>query len=422
MRRRRTRRKTGAAMVLLALGLTACGGGGFSDGGSGGGRDKTLRVLVNITPNLTQEFWNDLVEPFEKAHDGVNVKIEAPTGTGVADTLQQQLAAGDAPDIVETLVADETLAPKMLDLTDRTWVADTPLAKEAMLDGKAYTVGVGEQAQSLVFYNKEAFAEAGITRPPSTLDELTAAMGKLKKAGRLPLRTAGDFVTGLQLLQLANPSLAQSRPGWYGQVRDEKLTVGQVMLPYLRLYKTWLDRGYLDKNALGLKYADAETDFLAGRSAMYVMGSWFTAAEAEADKDFEVGVFPAPVAKGQRHPGPQGTTMSMPYMILKDSGQRKLALELVKWLVTDKKAVDTQLRQDGNFRRGSERTFSTLEREVQKILDEAPESVAQGEGYGEDTLPRGFNAAWNTAVQSLYTGRSPDDAAKAVDRWVRDRS
>ncbi|MFI1337710.1 ABC transporter substrate-binding protein [Streptomyces sp. NPDC020845] len=424
MLRRRTRRKTGAAMVLLALGLTACGGGGFSDGGSGGdgGRDKTLRVLVNITPNLTQEFWNNLVEPFEKAHQGVNVKIEAPTGTGVADTLQQQLAAGDAPDIVETLVVDETLAPKMLDLTDQPWVADTPLAKEAMLDGKAYTVGVGEQAQSLVFYNKEAFAEAGITRPPRTLDELTEAMGKLKKAGRLPLRTAGDFVTGLQLLQLSDPSLAQSRPGWYGQVRDEKLTVGEVMLPYLRLYKTWLERGYLDKNALGLKYADAETDFLSGKSAMYVMGSWFTAAEAKADKDFEVGVFPAPVEEGQRHPGPQGATMSMPYMILKDSGRRELALELVKWLVTDEKAVDSQLRQDGNFRRGSERTFSPLEREIQKILDEAPASVAQGEGYGENTLPRGFNAAWNTAVQSLYTGRSPDDAAKAVDRWVRDRS
>ncbi|MGO4428033.1 extracellular solute-binding protein, partial [Streptomyces sp. MCAF7] len=193
------------------------------------------------------------------------------------------------------------------------------------------------------------------------------------------------FVTGLQLLQLSNPSLAQSRPGWYGQVRDEKLTVGEVMIPYLRLYKTWLERGYLDKNALGLKYADAETDFLSGKSAMYVMGSWFTAAEAKAaDKGFEVGVFPAPVDEGQRHPGPQGATMSMPYMILKDSGRRELALELVKWLVTDEKAVDTQLRQDGNFRRGSERTFSPLEGEIQKILDEAPASVAQGEGYGPE--------------------------------------
>ncbi|GAB2964497.1 ABC transporter substrate-binding protein [Streptomyces pseudoechinosporeus] len=421
MRQRRTGKAWASIAAVLALGLTtACGSGGFSDGAAGeDGDGGTVRMLVNITPNLTQEFWNDLVEPFEKAHKGVDVKIEAPSGKGVADTLQQQLAAGDAPDVVETLMVDTALAPKMLELTDQPWVKNTPLVEEAALDGKIYTVGVGEQAQSLVFYNKEAFSKAGIDELPKTLDELTEAMGKLKKAGYLPLQTSGEFVTGLQLLQLSVPSLNQRHPDWHADVKAGKRTAGEAMLPYLELYDSWLERGYLDKNALGLKNADGETSFLTGKSAMYVMGSWFTASAAAADPGFEVGVFPAPVEEGQDSPGPQGATMAAPYMVLKDGKQRDLALELVEWLVTDKDAIARQLQQDGNFRRDVERKFTPLEEQVQQILQNALAGVPQGEGYGDSTLPRGFNAAWNTEVQGLYTGRSPKQVADAVDRWVK---
>jgi ABC-type glycerol-3-phosphate transport system substrate-binding protein len=413
-----------AVGALLSLALAACGGGGgFSGGNTSDGGDKgTVRMLVNITPNLTQSYWTGLVKPFERAHPGVHVKIEAPTGKSVADTLPQQLAAGNAPDVVEQLTADPTRASQLLDLTDQPWAKDTPLVRQAAVGGRIYTVGVGEQAQSLIFYNKTAFAKAGIQQPPKTLDELTQAMGRLKAAGYLPLQTAGDFVTGLQLLQLADPSLAQSHPQWYQDIKAGRLKVGESLLPHLRLYKSWIAQGYVDKNAMGLKYPDSQTRFFAGKAAMYIMGSWFTAAESAAKKDFEVGVFPAPVQAGQRSPGPQGATMAAPYMILKSAKHRALALKLVQWLVTDKSAVTSQLQQDGNFRPGFDRRFTPLERQVQQILDAAPATVPQGEGYGDNTLPNGFNDAWNTQVQGLYVGRSPEKVAAAVDQWVASRS
>ena len=411
------------ALGCLLL-LTGCGGGGFagdSQAKQGEGGQITVRMLVNITPNLTQAYWDGLVKPFEQANPGVDVKVEAPTGKGVADTLPQQLAAGNAPDVVETLTVDETLSKQMLDLTDQPWTKDTPLVKEASLGGKIYTVGVGVQAQSLVFYNKSAFDKAGIDKPPATLDEFDAAMGKLKAAGWLPLQTGGEFLTGLQLLQFSGPSRAQLHPTWQQDVKAGKLKAGESLLPYLERYRTWIDKGYVDKNALGTKYADAETAFLSGKSAMYVMGSWFTAAEAKATKDFEVGVFPAPVDKGQAYPGPQGATMAAPYMILKSTPNKDAALKLVRWLVTDQAAVKSQLKQDGNFRAGVEREFTPLEKQVQQILDSAPAGVPQGEGYGDATLPKGFNAAWNTEVQGLYVGKSPKEVAEGVDRWLAGR-
>lgn len=417
MRPARTLGVVGSAL-LLSVAVAGCGGG-FTDEGSAGGDTGEIRMLVNITPNLTQDFWENLVKPFEQANKGVDVKIEAPSGTGVSDTLQSELAAGDPPDVVETLMADPSLAPQLVDLSNESWVKDTPLVDQARIDGKVYNVGVGEQAQSLVFYNKTAFEKAGITTPPSTLDDMTEAMGRLKAAGYLPLQTSGDFATGLQLLQLTDPALAGEYPdGWHKAVNDGKTTVGRSMLPYLKLYQSWIDQGFVDKNALGLKYPDAETAFLTGKAGMFVMGSWFTASEAKARKDFEVGVFPAPVAKGQQAPGAQGATMAAPYMIMKSTEHRSLATKLVQWLVSDKQAVTAQLKQDGNFRTGVDREFTPLEKDVQKILDDAPGKVAQGEGYGDATLPRGFNTAWNTEVQGLYIGHTPEQVADAVDQWV----
>ncbi|TCN38295.1 multiple sugar transport system substrate-binding protein/raffinose/stachyose/melibiose transport system substrate-binding protein [Kribbella orskensis] len=420
---RSVRRGLGVVLgAAILVGAAACGGGGFEGEGSSGGSTGSVRMLVNITPNLTKGYWEELVKPFEQANPGVDVKIEAPTGQGVKDSLPQLLAAGNAPDVVETLMADKTLAPQMLDLTDQAWTKDTPLAQEAALDGKVYTVGVGQQAQSLVFYNKAAFAKAGISAPPKTLDELTAAMGKLKAAGYLPLQTAGDYVTGLQLLQLSDPTIASAHPDWYQKVQRKELTVGKTMLPLLQRYESWIKSGYVDKNALGLDDVNAQTSFLSGKSAMYIMGSWFVRTAEAAKPAFDLGVFPAPTDGGQAHPGPQGVTMAAPYMVLKSTEQRDLSLKLVQFLVTDKTAVQSQLSQDGNFRKGFTDGLSPLGRQVQTILDDAPKHVAQGEGYGANTLPQGFNSEWNKAVQSLYVGKSAQDVATRIDGWMGSKS
>ncbi|WP_328519148.1 ABC transporter substrate-binding protein [Kribbella sp. NBC_00359] len=410
------------AAVAILVGAAGCGGGGFSDEGSAGAGTGEVRMLVNITPNLTKGYWEGLVKPFEDANPGVDVKVEAPTGSGVKDTLPQLLAAGNAPDVVETLMADKVLAPQMLDLTDQTWTKDTPLVQQAALDGKVYTVGVGQQAQSLVFYNKDAFTKAGISAPPEDLDELTAAMGKLKAAGYLPLQTAGDYVTGLQLLQLSDPSIATKHPDWFQQVKAKQLTVGQSMLPLLQRYESWIKNGYIDKNALGLKDVTAQTNFLSGKAGMYIMGSWFVRSAESAKPSFDLGVFAAPTETGQAYPGPQGVTMAAPYMVLKSTKQRDLSVKLVQWLVTDRGAVQSQLAQDGNFRKGFTDKLTPLGRQVQDILDQAPQQVAQGEGYGANTLPQGFNGEWNKAVQSLYTGKSAPDVAKRIDSWMGSKS
>jgi multiple sugar transport system substrate-binding protein/raffinose/stachyose/melibiose transport system substrate-binding protein len=408
----------GAAMALPLMLVSACGGGAASSGES-----DEVRMLVNLTDNLTKEYWNGLVKPFED-ETGIDVQIEGPSGTNVSETFTSQLAAGTGPDVIQSIFPDDQIAPELLDLTGESWVEDTPMVDTYALDGKNLVVGVGSQAQSLVFYNKTAFEEAGIGSTPQTWDEFTEALGKLAAAGYTPLQTAGQWETGLQLQQLWHPTLNTEHPQWQTAVSEGELTLGEVFEPMFVRYSEWLDEGYINKSDVGLDPTIADANFIEGKVGMYPLGSWLVASIDKAGElPFEVGVFSPPVEEGMPYPGPQGATMADPYMVYAGSEQTENALKLVEYLVTDEAAIESQLKADGVFRAGSDAQESQVGKEVQAIIDEAPALVAVGEGAGDIRLPVvGLNDKFTEIVQSLYTGTSPEDAAKNLDAWAEQNS
>ncbi|WP_114558388.1 ABC transporter substrate-binding protein [Desertihabitans aurantiacus] len=412
-----TRRGTGvvgAALVASLLAVSACGSGPDSASGS-----NEVRMLVNLTDNLTQEYWNELVQPFEE-QTGIDVRIEGPTGTNVSETFSSQLAAGTGPDVIQSIFPDEQIAPELVDLTGETWVADTPMVDTYAMEGKHLVAGIGSQAQSLVYYNKTAFEEAGIEATPQTWEEFSDALAKLADAGYTPLQTAGQWQTGLQLQQLSHPTVNTLHPRWQSAVSAGELTLGQVFQPMFERYATWIEAGYVQQSDVGLDPSTADANFIGGKVGMYPLGSWLVASIDNAGElPFEVGVFSPPVEEGMSYPGPQGATMASPYMVYAGSERTDNALQLVKYLVTDQAAIESQLVQDGVFRTGTAVQTSPVGQEIQQIVDEAPELVAVGEGAGDTRLPVvGLNDKFTEITQSLYTGTSPADAAAELDAWA----
>lgn len=383
---------------------------GCSTSGEGGG-EAELRILANITPVLTKEYYEDLVQPWVDKHPGVTVTIEVPSAENVQATLQQELASGDVPDIVASNL-DPVVAPQMLAYPEDEWVLDTPLAEENELDGKIWQVATGAQIQSLVFYNKDAFAAAGIAEPPASVEEFTEALRALKVADYLPLQTAGEWVTGAQFAMMANPDLLGSGD-FYHEVTDGRTTfTDSAYADYLGEYSTWISDGLVDPDALGLKYQDSIDGFTSGAAATYVMGNWVVPSIDESVSDFEVGVFPMPSLTGE--PAAQMGGPAQPYSILQDSDNRDLALDLVEYLVTDEAAVTASLASEGNYRQGYSYDGSPLNKEVGAILDAAPGVVIGTAGPG---VPPGFGDELNKQIQSLYIGTSPADATAALDSW-----
>ncbi|MGW2181873.1 ABC transporter substrate-binding protein [Streptomyces sp. NPDC001732] len=403
-----------AVAPLVMASAVACGGGSGDDAGG-----TTLRVIVNISPNLTEKYWNDLFARYEKKHPGVKVKLEL-TGTISANAkLTQDLAAGDPPDVAQQITPTAENVSLFADLSDQPWAADTPLAEQYAIDGRRYVVGVGEQIQSLVFYNKAAFAEAGVDATKiRTLDQFTDAMGKLKSAGYKPLQTAGQWVTGAQFSMMADAGVLTENPKWTVERHDGKVSFADSgYLPYFEHYKEWIDSGHLDKSALGLTYADGQTAFLNGKSAMYIMGSYFVPAADAAKKSDDIGVFTMPTDGA--YPSGQFGNISNPYVVVNKSRHRAEAIEFVKWLVTDPVAIRSQLAADGNLREGFSYPMSSLGTSVQKILDGAP-SVLVKSGPAQPIA--GFGDELNKQVQSLYTGASAEDAAEGLDTWWNSQS
>ncbi|WP_223628988.1 ABC transporter substrate-binding protein [Microbacterium sp. EST19A] len=408
---RHNTRRVVALTAVSALGVVVLAGCS-TNGGGGGGDETELRILANITPVLTKEYYQALVQPWVDEHEGVTVTIEVPSGENVQSTLQQELASGDVPDIVASNL-DPVVAPQLLAFPDEAWVLDTPLAKENAVDDKIWQVATGAQIQSLVFYNKDLFSAAGVTEVPTSVEDFTAALAAVKAAGTAtPLGTAGEWVTGAQFAMMSNPALLESGD-FFTEVTDGDASFSDSpYAEYLDAYSGWISEGLVDPDALGLKYQDSIDAFTSGSSAALVMGNWLVPSIDDAGVDFEVGVFASPSLDGEI--APQMSGPAQPYSILQASQNQDLALSLVEYLVSDEKAVTASLESEGNFRQGYSYEGSALNQEVGAILDAAPGLVIGTSGPG---IPGGFGDELNKQVQALYVGATPADAAAALDAW-----
>ena len=412
---RRTLTAIGASAAAVAL-LAGCSSAAPSGGESEEGIE--LRVLVNVTPNLTEEWWNELVAPFEEANPDIDVVIDNPGAEGVQAAVPRLLAAGQAPDIVQSLAPTPDLAEELVDLSEYEWASGGPLADQYSIDGKFYMAGVGVQLQSLWFYNKDAFEQAGISEPPTTVDELDEALAKLKTAGWTGVQTGGDWMSSHALQTLALPSIVGENPDWYADMSSGDVTFSESYGDYTELYADWIAKGYTNADALGVKYPDAEQNFLAGNTALYPMGSWFAGTEAKAENPAPIGVFRGPAVGGVDDPA-MGANIASPYMIMKESKHQDAAAELIEFLTTDEDAVMSQLEVDGNYRDGYEYEMTELGTELLGIVADTPASAytPTGGGYGERKLPDGYPAEINTQTQAMLGGTSADDVNAAMDAW-----
>jgi len=413
-------RRVGAVAVVAgaaSMVLAGCSSNGSASASADTAKAESahLRIIVNISPNLTVAYWNKLFAKYEKAHPGVTVKLERTGTISAADKLNQDLAAGDPPDIVQQVTPSADTAKLFTDLSKESWTKKTPLVDNYKINGKTYLVGAGEQVQSLVFYNKEAFTKAGLDASKiKTVAQFTKAMGKLKDAGYVPLQTAGQWVTGSQFTLFNDSTTMTKTPDWIKKRREGDVTFAgdKDYMKSLKAYKSWVDKGYLQKSDLGLAYADGQTNFLEGKSAMYIMGSFFVPAADQAKASDDFGVFSMPTTG--TYPTKQFSNIADPYVVVKQSKNQKAAISLVKWLTTDKTAVGSELAADGNFRKGYTYTMSSLGKGVQKIVDASPGGFV--EAADEQPLP-GYSTELNSQIQSLYSGSTPKQVAENLDTW-----
>ena len=247
----------------------------------------TITWWHNATSDPLKGLWETVAKEFQDSHQGVTIKITAYQNEELQRTvIPQALQAGGsgAPSVFMVWpggeVANQAKAGYLKDLT--TPLADdvkkiTPLvAKQWQVDGKQYGVPFTFSVEGF-WYNKDQFAQAGITTLPKTLPELNAANTQLKALNVAPIAVgAGDgWPAGHWWYQFAIASCSTATlekaiashdfedPCW--------VSAGQQLKAFVDTNP--FQDGWLSSS--GQQGADSADGLVAnGKASMQLMGGW----------------------------------------------------------------------------------------------------------------------------------------------------
>ncbi|UOD29946.1 carbohydrate ABC transporter substrate-binding protein [Massilia violaceinigra] len=164
-----------------------------------------------------------------------------------------------------------------------------PVLNVIRVKGHYYAVPVNIHMQAWIWYSKAAFQKAGISKEPASVDELFAALDKLKAAGIIPLAHGGQpwqenilFLSMLAHMGGTDLYLKVLRERDPAAINSEAFR--RVLLNFKRL------QSYVDPGAPGRNWNDATALVIAGKAGVQVMGDWakgeFSAARQSAGKDY----------------------------------------------------------------------------------------------------------------------------------------
>ncbi|MFD8483710.1 extracellular solute-binding protein [Kitasatospora sp. NPDC059673] len=168
--------------IVGSLLLTGCGVLDMSGG-------VTLNLVAadygDNETNSSSIYWNDLARRFEAANSGIKIKVDVVSWNDIDKHLADLIAKGKTPDIAQTGgYADQVVANRLYPagdvLSNRTQVnlLDS-FAKAGQVLGSQYGIPFISSSR-VFFYNKEIFAKAGITNPPTTWDDVRRAAEQIK--------------------------------------------------------------------------------------------------------------------------------------------------------------------------------------------------------------------------------------------------
>ena len=180
----------GVSMTLLA----ACGSTGASTNSTAPGGKVTLTWWHNGTADPLLSFWQKTAADFHAANPNVTIKISPLQNEQFNTKTPVALQSNNPPDIFMQWgggqMADQVAADKLKDITSQVGPElksiPGPLVANWQVGGKTYGLPYSMGVVGF-WYNKALFKKAGVAEAPKTMDDLYAAIAKLKGAGVTPI-------------------------------------------------------------------------------------------------------------------------------------------------------------------------------------------------------------------------------------------
>jgi len=259
------------------------------------------------------------IDGFNKEFEG-KYKIEVEWMPGVAEDIRAKLkmlnASNDLPALVSELAAEPAFGDLLINnnrIVDlKPYFDVSPEWQKVCFpesiayntkDGKMFTSPSYSASYVGIFYNKEHFEKAGITKFPETWDEFWAACDALKAKGYTPL-SMHTTETGWCPMLLGTSSLAASDEGkaFMNQKYPTNYDAPVFIESMDKVKKLFT---YSTADAVGGNYALAANNFTSEKTSMIPNGPWMI--PSLSDKQFAAEGFEDKVGYALM---PDGTMLS----------------------------------------------------------------------------------------------------------------
>jgi multiple sugar transport system substrate-binding protein len=206
---------------------------------------KTITFVGGAYTSTTAAYWKDLASKFEAANPGYKVNVQIIDWNNIDQQVATMIQTKQYPDILNEnkfsgWAQDGILQPASSLVSSSVQSDFIPAFKNASIyKGTQYALPFITSTRAL-FYNKTAFAKAGIAKPPTTWLQLVTDAQKLKKAGYigygLPLGTE-ESQAEWSIWMWGNGGNWESAPGKFTVDSAENVKTLKVLNCLSNVYK-----------------------------------------------------------------------------------------------------------------------------------------------------------------------------------------
>lgn len=418
-----------SAGVTIAAGLVACSGsngtptGGTSPGGGSTAQGVREQRFMTYIDEPTFPAWQEQIAKFD-AENNAKTTISNQPGSGAAiypDKLRTELLGGSGPDVWRiwggSLGAPFARAGQALDLGDlyaeRGWDSRINAAASAGMNFDGMQAGVPSEMRGVgAWFNREVLENAGVTDLPTSYAELEEMNEQILASGITPAGMAGKY--GWHVMRLFEYLLETSAgPELHDAllVGEESWDTPEVVTAFANLQK-WQENGWLPDGAVGLDPSDVEPQFVQGRVAYTLSGTWAEGGyiHAAGQDSSGFGVFQLPTDQEVvRHSG-----FVEGYMINANTENVDLAADLIDFIIDPETSRALAVGASTVEGAGPDPDEMPLSHEWNENYGESPFYTIQDQAFPKQQADQFFSVQSDVLQKNI----TPEEAAKQMEEVI----